>query len=95
MNEYLSEYVGEYMRNYYAPWHLALLALALFLWIFPLWRIVKKAGYPPFLSLFAIFPALGLILLWWLAFARWPVERERRPVASMEPAWERDGLRGR
>ena len=35
-----------------------------------------KAGYPQFLSLFAIFPAVGLIQLWWLAFARWPIERD-------------------
>lgn len=36
------------------------------------------------------------ILLWWLAFARWPVERDRLPSAAMEPvAWDRGGLRRR
>jgi hypothetical protein len=65
--EYLSEF---------SPWYLVLLALLLFLWVFPLWRIIGKAGYPPFLSLFAIFPAVGLLLLWWLAFAQWPVRRD-------------------
>jgi hypothetical protein len=46
--------------------------LFVFLWVFPLWRIVKRAGYHPAISLLAIFPVFGLILLWWLAFARWP-----------------------
>jgi hypothetical protein len=95
MGEYLTEYAGEYLRNYYASWHLALLGLLLFLWIFPMWRIIGKAGYPPALSLLAVFPAVGLILLWWLAFARWPAERDR-PSAAMEPvAWDRGGLRRR
>lgn len=46
--------------------------LFVFLWVFPLWHIVKRAGHPPAISLLAIFPVVGLILLWWLAFARWP-----------------------
>jgi hypothetical protein len=76
----MSEYVGEYLGQY-SPWHFALLGLLIFLWVLPLWRIVAKAGYPPFISLLAIFPAIGLILLWWLAFARWPVERNGRSAA--------------
>ena len=73
--EYLSEL---------SPWYLVLLALLLFLWVFPLWRINGKAGYPPFLSLFAIFPAVGLILLWWLAFAHWPIRRDA-PIRREAP----------
>jgi hypothetical protein len=82
--QYLSEF---------SPWYLVLLALLLFLWVFPLWRIIGKAGYPPFLSLFAIFPAVGLILLWWLAFARWPISpdapfRRNDPVpARSKTSW--------
>jgi hypothetical protein len=73
----MSEYIGEYLSGY-PPWQLALLALLIPLWVIPLWRIVGKAGYPPFISLLAIFPAIGLILLWWLAFAHWPIERNRQ-----------------
>jgi hypothetical protein len=61
----------DYGFSDYTGWHFALLAFLIFLWVFPLWRIIGKAGYPPAISLFAIFPALGLVLLWWLAFARW------------------------
>jgi hypothetical protein len=76
MSDYLDANLSEF-----SPWYLVLLALLLFLWVFPLWRIIGKAGYPPFLSLFAIFPAVGLILLWWLAFAPWPI---RRNIAAPE-----------
>jgi hypothetical protein len=72
----------------YSAWHFALLGLLLFLWVFPLWRIIGKAGYPPFLSLLAIFPAVGLILLWWLAFARWPIKRDEPASArSSSSPW--------
>jgi hypothetical protein len=59
----------------FPAWYAIVFAVVIFLWVFPLWRIVAKAGYPPAIALFAIFPALGLILLWWLAFARWPISR--------------------
>jgi hypothetical protein len=70
--------MGDYMEyvSQFSPWYLVLLALLLFLWVFPLWRIIGKAGHLPFLSLFAIFPAVGLILLWWLALALWPIKRD-------------------
>jgi type VI protein secretion system component VasK len=81
--------MSQYLRDY-SFWHLALLPLLLFLWVYPLWRIIGRAGYPPAISLLAIFPAVGLILLWWLAFSRWPVERRNEPAAPPEPAvWER------
>ena len=65
----------DYGLGEYTVWHVALLAVLIFLWVFPLWRILGKAGYTPPISLFAIFPVLGMILLWWLAFARWPIRR--------------------
>ena len=42
--------------------------------ILPLWFICKKAGFSPWLSLIALFPGFGsLILLYVLAFADWKV----------------------
>jgi hypothetical protein len=77
------EYLGEF-----SPWYLALLALLLFHCVFPLWRIIGKTGYPPFLSLLAILPAVGLILLWWLAFARRPIKRDA-PIGRIAPVCAR------
>jgi hypothetical protein len=74
--------------NGFSPRYLVLLAVLIFLWVFPLWRIIGKAGYPPFLSLFAIFPAVGLILLWWLAFAQWPMRRDAPVPARARPPGE-------
>jgi hypothetical protein len=47
-------------------------ALIVFLWIFPLWRIIGRTGRHPALALFAIFPLTALILLWRLAYTSWP-----------------------
>jgi hypothetical protein len=82
--------VGDYIpyASEFSPWYLALLAILLFAWVFPLWRIIGKAGYPPSLSLLAVFPVVGLILLWWLAFARWPVKRDAPlPARSGTSPW--------
>ncbi len=82
--------MGDYVAyaSELSPWYLALLALLVFAWVFPLWRIIGKAGYPAPLSLLAVFPAVGLILLWWLAFARWPIERDAPvPARSGSSSW--------
>jgi hypothetical protein len=90
MDAIVGEHMTQYLRDY-APWHLALLPLLLFLWVYPLWRIIGRAGYPRAIALLAIFPAVGLILLWWLAFSRWPAVQRSEPPAVPEPAaWERE-----
>lgn len=44
------------------------------LFALPLWRIFARAGYSPKLSLLAFIPHIGiLIVLLFLAFARWPI----------------------
>jgi hypothetical protein len=53
-------------------WHLVVAALVVFLWIFPLWRIIERTGRHPALALFGLFPLTALILLWWLAYTNWP-----------------------
>ncbi|WP_429111382.1 hypothetical protein, partial [Aeromonas rivipollensis] len=40
--------------------------------VIPCWRILKKAGYPPALSLLAMVPLVNVIALWFFAFAKWP-----------------------
>ena len=43
------------------------------LWLVPFWIICQKVGISPVLSLAALIPLLGpLIVLAVLAFARWP-----------------------
>lgn len=53
--------------------------------IIPVWRILRKAGFSPALSLFSVVPLLGpLGLLALLAFGEWPAltGRARDHIAS-------------
>lgn len=46
-----------------------------FLFIFfvwPYWRIFKKAGFSPALSLLMLVPIANIVMIFFLAFAEWP-----------------------
>jgi hypothetical protein len=53
-----------------------------------LWRILARAGLPRWWAIPALAPPLHLILLWVIAFSRWPNEQE--PAAGLVPAAETD-----
>jgi len=55
---------------------LVILALLSLLTVLPLWFICKKAGFSPTISLLGLFPIVGTILMFYLAFADWPVLRQ-------------------
>lgn len=44
--------------------------------IIPIWFICKKAGFSPWLSFISLIPLGWLILLYVLAFAEWPSQRQ-------------------
>ena len=46
--------------------------------IWPTWRIFRKAGFPPAVSLAALVPGGIFVLYLFLAFAEWPVHRRAR-----------------
>jgi hypothetical protein len=51
-------------------------AIALALLVVPLWRILRRAGLTPALSLIALLPAFGfLIVSAILAYTEWPPQR--------------------
>ena len=50
---------------------LAVIVLAVAV-VVPLWRILPRAGLSPWWALVAIVPLGLVILLWMLAFKRWP-----------------------
>ena len=52
--------------------------LATVLFVIPLWKICKRAGFHPALSLIAGVPLLGILIVGAvLAFAEWPAARRR------------------
>ncbi len=46
--------------------------------IIPFWKIFSKAGYNGTLSILMVIPIVGIVLLFYLAFSRWPIERKLR-----------------
>jgi hypothetical protein len=64
------------MGELFTPAHLILILSFFFpLLIVPYWQILKKAGFPPVLSLLIIVPLFNLLLLYYVAFADWKPNR--------------------
>lgn len=52
--------------------YLPIIILAI-LWVIPTWRILQRVGSTPALSLLAIVPVVGpLVVLFVLAYGQWP-----------------------
>ncbi len=49
------------------------LLLGILFIVIPFWRIFSKAGYSGWLSILMIFPLVNIIVLYFLAFAKWPI----------------------
>jgi hypothetical protein len=43
--------------------------------IWPFWKIFTKAGFSGWLSLTQIIPIVNLLVLFYVAFAQWPMHR--------------------
>lgn len=43
--------------------------------VIPFWRICKRLGHSPWLSLLILVPLINLIFIYWLAFGDWPSQR--------------------
>lgn len=55
-------------------WLMIMLAMAAVVAL-PFWFIFSKAGYSKWLSLLMVVPLVNVILLYFLAFAKWPDQR--------------------
>lgn len=55
--------------------------LAAVLVLVPMWRICVKAGYSGWLSLLVLIPIANLLLLYFLGFSEWPLERRSAPAS--------------
>lgn len=43
--------------------------------VWPAARICKRAGFTPWLGALIVVPLANVVLLWFVAFARWPAEQ--------------------
>ena len=59
----------------FSVWHLLLILIWLGIFIPPIWTILKKAGFTPWLSFVAAIPFINIVFLWIFAFTEWPSRR--------------------
>lgn len=61
------------------PW----LVAATIFFVIPFWRIFDRVGFKPSFAFVALVPGGVLILLWVVAFAKWPVltDEEKESVS--------------
>jgi len=52
-----------------------ILLLFVAFWVYIWFRLVGKTGNNPWLGLLMVVPIANLVLLIWLAFSEWPIER--------------------
>jgi hypothetical protein len=45
--------------------------------VIPVWRICQRAGYPGWLGILILIPMVNLALLYFIAFAGWPADKNR------------------
>lgn len=61
---------------------LLMLAFVVALSIWPAWRIIAKTGNAGVLSLGLLVPVLNILLIFYIAFSEWPIERELKRLRN-------------
>ncbi|WP_406696026.1 hypothetical protein V5E97_34020 [Singulisphaera sp. Ch08] len=65
---------------YLGPMEVIIVASTGLLYLWPVWRICRKAGFPGAIGLLALVPFANIGLLLFLAFAEWPATRHAKPI---------------
>lgn len=50
--------------------------------VVPTWRILQRAGFNGAWALLMLVPVLGILVLWFVSFLKWPTDREQRTRTS-------------
>jgi predicted PurR-regulated permease PerM len=56
----------------FSMWHIVILALVLSIVIYPISKILRRAGWNGWLSLLWLIPLVNIVILWVFAFGQWP-----------------------
>jgi hypothetical protein len=59
-------------------WFLSMVIMGLII-VVPFWKIFGKAGFAPALSILMLIPFINLVMIFYLAFAEWPVFKGKQP----------------
>jgi hypothetical protein len=67
------------LEGLFQPIHLLVIVVVVipFLIVTPFWRIFKKAGFNPWLSILMVIPLANLATLWYVAFASGSAENSK------------------
>lgn len=63
------------MEGHISIFHWLIVIVIGLILVVPFWKIFPRAGWPAALSLLMVVTPLNAILLWVLAFKRWPGDR--------------------
>lgn len=63
----------------YGPGHWVMFVLALFVYLYPIGRVLRRVGFSPYWSILALIPLGNLLGLWVLAFSEWPAKAGQSP----------------
>ena len=66
------------------PW---VISFAIF-FVVPFWKLFKRTGFKPVFSIIALIPGGVLLLLWVVAFAKWPAFAEEKKDSGSTVAEE-------
>jgi hypothetical protein len=55
---------------------LIIVAILGIIFVLPYWKIFSKAGFSGWLSLTQIIPFINIIMVFYLAFAEWPIHKQ-------------------
>lgn len=58
----------------FSVWHWLIVLLLALSYIVPFWKLFKRSGWPGAIGLLMIVPLLNIVLLWILAFKKWPTD---------------------
>lgn len=61
----------------FSIWHWLIVLFWLVVFIYPLWRIASRAGFPGAVSLLMLIPVVNVIAIWVFAFVKWPIDKPR------------------
>lgn len=67
---------GKQMGSF-SIWHWLIVIIAAAIFIIPFWRILPRSGIPSWVAIFAVIPLFAVLLLWIVAFKRWPTDAAR------------------
>ena len=60
----------------FSLWHFLIILIVAIVLVVPFWKIFPRAGWPAPMALLMMVPVLNWILLWVLAFKRWPDDQD-------------------